>query len=147
MASSRWTALRSALRRFAGPLVFVPVVGVAIHDQIVAVKRDGKDWVLVDRGFAGRSPAWGRNDVVVVRSPSDRRRVLFTRLRHFEGEYVRVRTSTGFDKLLVVPRGHCWIEGDSPNADSRILGPLPNALIEGRVRARVWPPDRAGWLD
>ena len=102
--------------------------------------------VLVDRGFGSRS--WQRNDVVVARSPADRRRVIFSRLKHLEGDYVKVRTSAGFYKLIVVPRGHCWMEADVPaNADdSRCLGPLPYALIEGKVRAVLWPPQRAAWL-
>ena len=136
-------------------LAFVPVVGVAIHDQIVAVKRvetasmvptlEDREWVLVDRGFGNRN--WRRNDVVIARSPADRRRTLCSRLRHFQGEYVRVRTPSGFYKLIVVPRGHCWMQCDSDDDDdSRSFGPLPYALIEGKVCAVLWPPDRVRWV-
>jgi inner membrane protease subunit 1 len=38
-----------------------------------------------------------------------------------------------------VPQGHCWVCGDNLPAsrDSRIYGPLPMALIRGKVVA-VW---------
>lgn len=46
---------------------------------------------------------------------------------------------------LRVPAGHVWVEGDNPHnsVDSRFYGPLPTALIRGRVLCRVWPFHRA----
>lgn len=46
---------------------------------------------------------------------------------------------------LRVPPGHVWVEGDNPHnsVDSRFYGPLPTALIRGRVLCRVWPFHRA----
>ena len=40
-----------------------------------------------------------------------------------------------------VPEGHCWLIGDNVDAsrDSRFYGPLPLALIKGKVIARVLP--------
>jgi len=82
--------------------------------------------------------------------------VVIARLSHFEGEYVRVAHGrTGFHRLVLVPRGHCWLEGDNARCDdddetlddSRVHGPVPLALVEGRVACVVWPPSRVGWVE
>ena len=41
-----------------------------------------------------------------------------------------------------MPEGHCWLLGDNEDAsrDSRTYGPLPMALIKGKVTGIVWPP-------
>ena len=51
--------------------------------------------------------------------------------------------------ITQVPEGHCWLIGDNVDAsrDSRFYGPLPLALIKGKVIARVWPLDRRGWFE
>ena len=38
-----------------------------------------------------------------------------------------------------VPPGHCWVLGDNipQSRDSRLFGPLPMALIRGKVVGRV----------
>ena len=40
-----------------------------------------------------------------------------------------------------VPQGHCWIVGDNlkHSRDSRHFGPLPLALVKGKVVARLSP--------
>ncbi|GAA5851496.1 hypothetical protein JCM3766R1_002247 [Sporobolomyces carnicolor] len=45
-----------------------------------------------------------------------------------------------------VPRGHVWLAGDntSNSTDSRDYGPVPIAMVRGRVLAKVWP--NPGWL-
>ncbi|GAA5907936.1 endopeptidase catalytic subunit IMP1 [Sporobolomyces salmoneus] len=45
-----------------------------------------------------------------------------------------------------VPEGHVWLAGDntSNSTDSRDYGPVPIALIRGRVVAKIWP--EPGWL-
>jgi mitochondrial inner membrane protease subunit 1 len=50
--------------------------------------------------------------------------------------------------LLIVPDGHVWLEGDnaSNSSDSRVYGPLPMALIQGRVIARLWPLRGHAWM-
>lgn len=47
-----------------------------------------------------------------------------------------------------VPEGHCWVLGDNQAAsrDSRTYGPVPLALVRGRVVARVWPLGEMGWI-
>jgi mitochondrial inner membrane protease subunit 1 len=53
-----------------------------------------------------------------------------------------------FHHLLIVPDGHVWLEGDnaSNSSDSRVYGPLPMALIQGRVIARLWPMRGQAWM-
>lgn len=40
---------------------------------------------------------------------------------------------------LDVPPGHLWLEGDnqSVSVDSRVYGPVPLGLVQGRILARV----------
>lgn len=50
-----------------------------------------------------------------------------------EEEHMRKR-----DQMMIkVPKGHCWVVGDnlSWSRDSRMFGPLPLALIKGKVMA------------
>ena len=49
--------------------------------------------------------------------------------------------------VLCAAQGHCWVEGDNAavSEDSRSkYGPIPAALIEGRILSVVWPPGEAG---
>lgn len=47
----------------------------------------------------------------------------------------------GSNIRLRVPDGYMWLEGDNQHnsTDSRNYGPVPLALLRGRVTARVWP--------
>ena len=90
-------------------------------------------------------------DVVVVQHP-DRRGTVCKRIVGLPGDLVvdppslEIRRNQNKRRiyqhgLLVIPDGHIWIEGDNPrnSADSRNYGPVPAALIVGRVACRVWP--------
>jgi signal peptidase I len=90
-------------------------------------------------------------DVVVVQHP-DRRGTVCKRILGLPGDMVvdppssEVRRNRNKRRvfehgLLVIPDGHIWIEGDNPrnSADSRNYGPVPAAMIVGRVVCRVWP--------
>lgn len=47
-----------------------------------------------------------------------------------------------------IPKGHCWIVGDNlgVSRDSRHFGPLPIALIQGKVIAKVLPWAEREWI-
>ncbi|NP_001373320.1 mitochondrial inner membrane protease subunit 1 isoform 2 [Danio rerio] len=53
-----------------------------------------------------------------------------------------------FKTHTYVPRGHVWLEGDNlrNSTDSRSYGPIPYALIRGRVCLKLWPPQSFGVL-
>ena len=50
---------------------------------------------------------------------------------------------------MKVPEGHCWLAGDNlpDSRDSRDYGPLPLALIKGKVIARVLPFRQRKWIE
>ena len=61
--------------------------------------------------------------------------LLCKRIIAVEEEYVEVNGVSYF-----VPLGHVWIEGDNkPHSfDSRNYGPIPTALLDGRVIFKIW---------
>ena len=56
--------------------------------------------------------------------------------------------SFGGTQRVEVPPGHVWLQGDNKDnsTDSRDYGPVPFALIMGKVFVRVWPPSQVGWM-
>lgn len=58
------------------------------------------------------------------------------RVKGVPGDYI----VTGYS-FLRVPTGHVWLEGDNKqnSTDSRTYGPVPQALLRGRVVCRIWP--------
>jgi inner membrane protease subunit 1 len=86
-------------------------------------------------------------DVVMARSPVNPNLVVCKRVLGLEGDRVTVlpTSSRGHVKQVVVPKGHVWLQGDNAynSTDSRHYGPVPYALIQGKVFYRIWPPE--GW--
>ncbi|CAG7919433.1 unnamed protein product [Penicillium olsonii] len=50
--------------------------------------------------------------------------------------------------MIQIPEGHVFLAGDNLpwSRDSRNYGPVPMALINGKIIARVWPPSKAEWV-
>lgn len=49
------------------------------------------------------------------------------------------------------PQGQVWLEGDAQgpaitSEDCTAWGPVPMALVQGKVEAVLWPPHRIGWV-
>lgn len=58
------------------------------------------------------------------------------------GDFVlRDTPGKGCGSVVQVPQGHCWVAGDNLqwSRDSRHFGPLPLALVRGRVIAKIVP--------
>jgi nickel-type superoxide dismutase maturation protease len=76
--------------------------------------------------------------------------MLVRRTRRIRPGQVVLARHPGRPDLLIVKRaarrvgGGWWLESDNPGAagatDSRRFGPVPAALIEGRLLARYWRP-------
>ena len=78
-------------------------------------------------------------DLVTVRSPESGKTVV-KRLVANEGDWVRRNgevKNVDIRPSEVIRRGYCWLEGDDAGApdDSRAYGPMPSALLRGRVVA------------
>jgi len=97
------------------------------------------------------------------RSPDDPTTTITARLLALEGDWVSARvvpagappSAPRSPIRLEVPLGHAWVEVDAlPSAASSPVpvdspsgwGPVPVALIEGRVVGVGWPVGRAGWV-
>ncbi|CAK8991638.1 Mitochondrial inner membrane protease subunit 2 (IMP2-like protein) [Durusdinium trenchii] len=101
--------------------------------------RYWRDVVLVDR-FSVRSGSYKRGSVVLFRSAEQPDRLLIKRLIGLEGDWVVNRKG----HYVHIGKGHCWVEGDNTehSIDSNQYGPIPLALITGRVSHVIWPPWR-----
>ena len=83
-----------------------------------------------------------RGELVVLKSPLDPQRIICKRIIGLAGDTVCVdptgRLAPSTEHVLV-PKGHIWIVGDNAaeSRDSRLYGPVPIALVHGRLCARV----------
>lgn len=48
-----------------------------------------------------------------------------------------------------MPEGHCWLIGDNlpESRDSRTFGPLPLALVKGKVLAKLGGEGGFSWIE
>ncbi len=94
-----------------------------------------------------------RGDLVVLTSPLDPRAHICKRVLGLPGDVICVDPTGEYapsTEHVVIPKGYLWIVGDnaSMSRDSRVYGPVPMALVRGRVVARVRlqrvvPPSRS----
>jgi nickel-type superoxide dismutase maturation protease len=103
-----------------------PLWRVAVAERSMEPALRPGDWLLVKRRIrAGRtSPKVRPGQLVIARHPGRPDLLLVKRAGRRE------------------PAGW-WLESDNPGAgavDSRAFGAVPDALIEGRVLLRYWPP-------
>ncbi|PNY26512.1 Mitochondrial inner membrane protease subunit 1 [Tolypocladium capitatum] len=92
------------------------------------------DWIAADMtARRGRGVAVG--DLVLYRIPLFATQNGVKRVVGMPGDFV--------------PEGHCWIVGDNLPAsrDSRQFGPLPLALVQGKIVAKVLPWRERHWIE
>ncbi|MBN3326074.1 IMP1L protease, partial [Atractosteus spatula] len=90
-----------------------------------------------------------KGDIVISKSPFDPKMNICKRVIGLEGDKVCTSgPSDVFKTHTYVPKGHVWLEGDNHrnSTDSRSYGPVPYALIRGRVCLKLWPPHNFGTL-
>ncbi|CAG8531118.1 8477_t:CDS:2 [Paraglomus occultum] len=106
-----------------------------IINDIVAYERISPRLMNIDTG-----------DVVVCISPRNPRRAVMKRVIGMPGDIICTDPTAFERRYITVPRGHVWLQGDnmSNSTDSREYGPVPYALIRGKVFARLWPG--ATWI-
>ncbi|KAI7834705.1 peptidase S24/S26A/S26B/S26C [Kickxella alabastrina] len=105
-----------------------------------------RDIVLMDQRVRGGMyvELLKRGDVVTFVSPSNPDLLLVKRIIALPHDCVVPLSST--DSFVRIPAGQCWVEGDESfhSGDSNSFGPVPMALLRGRVLTPVWPPSRLG---
>ncbi|KAK4539174.1 hypothetical protein LTR36_001174 [Oleoguttula mirabilis] len=100
------------------------------------------DMLLISKYYR-RGRQLGVGDVVSYKHPIRPGEYAVKRILGMPGDFVVVETpGKGVGRMIQVPEGHCWVVGDNLtwSRDSRIFGPLPLALVTGKVLARC-----AGW--
>lgn len=101
------------------------------------------DWVWEERWSVRRDPvAFTRGELITFKSPLDPLRVAIKRVVGLPGDIICVDPLGKYassTEHVIVPQGHLWVNGDnlSHSRDSRLYGPIPMGLIQGRVSAKV----------
>ena len=105
----------------------------------------GRDEVVLVDAFTPWAGSIKKGDVVICSRPmsnsmSDH---VIKRVHATEMETVTLYPDIDHPdvRLVEVPQGHIWLLGDNPtqSLDSRSYGPVPLALVKGRVLCQVWP--------
>ncbi|KAG7394476.1 IMP1 inner mitochondrial membrane peptidase-like [Phytophthora boehmeriae] len=117
--------------------------------MLPTLNRDG-DIVLLDK-LSPRLWKLQPGEVVIAKSVSNPRQTVCKRIIAQEGETVcvRPRYSSSEVEFHKIPKGHVWLEGDNKHDshDSRYYGPVPRALLQGRVLMRIWPINQVKWIE
>ncbi|XP_075423450.1 mitochondrial inner membrane protease subunit 1 [Ascaphus truei] len=90
-----------------------------------------------------------KGDIVIAKSPNNPKTNICKRVIGLEGDKVCTGSPSDFLKRhTYVPKGHIWLEGDNlqNSTDSRSYGPVPYALIRGRICLKLWPLNSFGLL-
>lgn len=96
--------------------------------------------------FVGASHSTSLQPIGVSENASGKptRPVDYEHVEHLEDAHLETGALTQRvfrSNIIVVPRGHVWIEGDNAanSMDSRQYGPIPLGLIRSRAVFRLWP--------
>ena len=114
------------------------VQGVSMQPTLNPNKKV-TDYVLLNK-LLRRSLS--RGDIVTFVSPTHPDESYIKRITALEDD--QVRTLRYKLRVVEVPKGHCWLEGDNhrQSEDSNTFGPVALGLIQGKATHIVWPPAR-----
>lgn len=103
--------------------------------------RKQYDFVFIDRWHTLPNDIQA-GDVVALTSPNNQNVSFIKRVIGVEGDFLN--TPRYRHNYVIVPRGHCWVEGDNyrSSLDSNKFGPVSLGLIKGKATHIVWPPHR-----
>lgn len=106
------------------------------------------DWLLISKYYR-RGRELGVGDVVSYKIPTRQGEYAVKRIIGMPGDFVLAETpgaEGSIGKIIQLPEGHCWVVGDNLawSRDSRMFGPLPLALVTGKVIAKCSP--RPSWI-
>eukprot|EP00197_Chlamydomonas_leiostraca_P005315 CAMPEP_0202858956 /NCGR_PEP_ID=MMETSP1391-20130828/1279_1 /ASSEMBLY_ACC=CAM_ASM_000867 /TAXON_ID=1034604 /ORGANISM="Chlamydomonas leiostraca, Strain SAG 11-49" /LENGTH=126 /DNA_ID=CAMNT_0049537943 /DNA_START=181 /DNA_END=561 /DNA_ORIENTATION=+ len=103
----------------------------------------GRDDIVLVEAVSPMLDRIGKGDVVICVRPVDPGEHIIKRVVALGGEEVLVYPTADNPAIqrVMVPRGHVWLQGDNllHSLDSRVYGPVPLALVRGRVMCQVWP--------
>ncbi|XP_020626488.1 mitochondrial inner membrane protease subunit 2-like [Orbicella faveolata] len=118
------------------------VLGISMQPTLNPNPHLSSDKVVVNCWAVRQFEGINRGDIVTLIDPTDPGGVLIKRVIALEGDHVK---SLNYKKKIVkIPQGHCWVEGDnhSHSHDSNSFGPVTIGLIKGKATHIVWPPKR-----
>lgn len=114
-----------------------------IGPSMIPTMNPNGDLVLITRFYHSLNQAIKRGDVIVATNPNNPRLLVCKRVIGLPGDKVVIRSTIHeeFDRTITVPTGHIWLQGDNldNSSDSRSYGPMPRAMIRGKVVAKIWP--------
>jgi inner membrane protease subunit 2 len=122
---------------------------------IVNTTENNKDFVFVLRLFSLKhlfneplvEEVINRGDIVSIKSPKNANECYLKRIVGMPGDLVK--TINYKHDYVMVPEGHCWIEGDNfkRSYDSNSFGCVPLALVLGKAHYIIYPFNRISRLD
>nr|XP_026691304.1 mitochondrial inner membrane protease subunit 2-like [Ciona intestinalis] len=123
-------------------VTYTMVSGSSMQPCLNPIGSKCNDRVLIDRSPKRNFKKLKRGELVIYRTTRNPDEVNIKRLVALEGDTV---TTLGYkNRSVLVPTGHCWVEGDNHrfSDDSNVVGPVPLGLISGRATHIIYPPSR-----
>ncbi|KAK7102948.1 mitochondrial inner membrane protease subunit 2-like [Littorina saxatilis] len=141
---------------FAVPVsaTFFDLIGTVVAVEGVSMQpvlnppecgNSNTDYVFLNR-LSVNALQFQRGEIVSLVSPFNPSQRYIKRIVALEGDTVKTLDK---EKCVLVPTGHCWVEGDhhGRSVDSNVFGPISTGLITGKATYIVWPPNRMQRLE